>query len=53
MCAGIIRACAEAMAFASAHQLPLDRVVSTLAPARASWYFVHRTQHDRESRVSA
>jgi 3-hydroxyisobutyrate dehydrogenase len=43
MCAGIIRACAEAMAFANAHQLPLDRVVATLsAGAGSSWYFVHR-----------
>jgi 3-hydroxyisobutyrate dehydrogenase len=43
MCAGIIRACAEAMAFAGAHQLPLERVVSTLgAGAGSSWYFVHR-----------
>jgi len=43
MCAGIIRACAEAMAFAAAHQLPLERVVSTLgAGAGSSWYFVHR-----------
>jgi len=43
MCAGIIRACAEAMAFAGAHRLPLDRVVSTLgAGAGSSWYFVHR-----------
>ncbi len=43
MCAGIIRACAEAMAFAGAHQLPLDRVVATLgAGAGSSWYFVHR-----------
>lgn len=43
MCAGIIRACAEAMAFAEAHQLPLDRVVATLgAGAGSSWYFVHR-----------
>jgi 3-hydroxyisobutyrate dehydrogenase len=43
MCAGIIRACAEAMAFADAHELPLDRVVSTLgAGAGSSWYFVHR-----------
>ena len=43
MCAGIIRACAEAMAFAGAHQLPLDRVVTTLgAGAGSSWYFVHR-----------
>jgi 3-hydroxyisobutyrate dehydrogenase len=43
MCAGIIRACAEAMAFADAHGLPLERVVSTLgAGAGSSWYFVHR-----------
>lgn len=43
MCAGIIRACAEAMAFAGAHGLPLERVVSTLgAGAGSSWYFVHR-----------
>ncbi len=43
MCAGIIRACAEAMAFAGAHQLPLERVVNTLgAGAGSSWYFVHR-----------
>jgi len=43
MCAGIIRACAEAMAFAGAHRLPLERVVSTLgAGAGSSWYFVHR-----------
>ena len=43
MCAGIIRACAEAMAFAGAHNLPLERVVTTLgAGAGSSWYFVHR-----------
>jgi 3-hydroxyisobutyrate dehydrogenase len=43
MCAGIIRACAEAMAFAGAHELPLDRVIATLgAGAGSSWYFVHR-----------
>jgi 3-hydroxyisobutyrate dehydrogenase len=43
MCAGIIRACAEAMAFADAHELPLERVISTLgAGAGSSWYFVHR-----------
>ena len=41
--AGIIRACAEAMAFAGAHGLPLERVVATLgAGAGSSWYFVHR-----------
>jgi 3-hydroxyisobutyrate dehydrogenase len=43
MVAGIIRAVAEAMAFAGAHGLPLERVVSTLgAGAGSSWYFVHR-----------
>ena len=43
MCAGIIRACAEGMAFAEAHGLPLERVVATLgAGAGSSWYFVHR-----------
>jgi 3-hydroxyisobutyrate dehydrogenase len=43
MCAGIIQAVAEAMAFARAHELPLDRLVETLAKgAGSSWYFVHR-----------
>jgi 3-hydroxyisobutyrate dehydrogenase len=43
MCAGIIRAVAEAMAFARAHGLPLDRVVDTLGKgAGSSWYFVNR-----------
>jgi len=43
MCAGIIRACAEAMAFAEAHGLPLERVIATLGQgAGSSWYFVHR-----------
>ena len=43
MVAGIIRACAEAMAFAGAHGLPLDKVLSTLgAGAGSSWYFVNR-----------
>lgn len=43
MVAGIIRACAEAMAFAGAHQLPLEKVLSTLgAGAGSSWYFVNR-----------
>ena len=36
MCAGIIRACAEAMAFAGAHDLPLDRVVATLGAGAGS-----------------
>ena len=43
MCAGIIRAVGEAMAFARAQNLPLDRVVETLGQgAGSSWYFVHR-----------
>ncbi|MBM4213543.1 MAG: hypothetical protein FJ179_07480 [Gammaproteobacteria bacterium] len=43
MCAGIIRAVGEAMAFARAQQLPLERVVETLGQgAGSSWYFVNR-----------
>jgi 3-hydroxyisobutyrate dehydrogenase len=43
MCAGIIQAVAEAMAFAGAHDLPLDKLVDTLGKgAGSSWYFVHR-----------
>jgi 3-hydroxyisobutyrate dehydrogenase len=43
MCAGIIQAVAEAMAFARAEGLPLDRVIDTLGKgAGSSWYFVNR-----------
>jgi 3-hydroxyisobutyrate dehydrogenase len=43
MCAGIIQAVAEAMAFAKSEDLPLDRLIDTLGKgAGASWYFVHR-----------
>jgi len=43
MCAGIIQAVAEAMAFARAHELPLEKIVDTLGKgAGSSWYFVHR-----------
>ena len=43
MCAGIIQAVAEAMAFAKAEGLPLDRVIDTLGKgAGSSWYFVNR-----------
>jgi 3-hydroxyisobutyrate dehydrogenase len=43
MCAGIIEAVSEAMAFARAQALPLDKVVDTLGKgAGSSWYFVHR-----------
>lgn len=43
MCAGIIRAVAEAMAFAKAQGLPLEPLVETLGRgAGSSWYFVNR-----------
>jgi 3-hydroxyisobutyrate dehydrogenase len=43
MCAGIIQAVGEAMAFARAEGLPLDRLIETLGKgAGSSWYFVNR-----------
>lgn len=43
MCAGIIEAVSEAMAFAHAQGLPLDKLIDTLGKgAGSSWYFVHR-----------
>ena len=43
MCAGIIQAVAEAMAFAKSEELPLDRLIETLGKgAGSSWYFVNR-----------
>ena len=43
MCAGIIETVAEAMAFARAQGLPLDKLIETLGKgAGSSWYFVHR-----------
>lgn len=43
MCAGVIQAVAEAMAFAKSENLPLDRLIETLSQgAGSSWYFVHR-----------
>lgn len=43
MCAGIIEAVAEAMAFAKSEGLPLDKLIDTLGKgAGSSWYFVHR-----------
>lgn len=43
MCAGIIQAVAEAMAFAKAEGLPLAEVIDTLGKgAGSSWYFVNR-----------
>jgi len=46
MVAGIIEAIAEAMAFARAEGLPLDKLIDTLGKgAGSSWYFVHRAPH--------
>jgi 3-hydroxyisobutyrate dehydrogenase len=46
MCAGIIQAVGEAMAFARAEGLPLDKVIGTLGQgAGTSWYFVHRAPY--------
>ncbi len=43
MCAGIIEAVSEAMAFAHAQGLPLEQLIETLGKgAGSSWYFVHR-----------
>jgi 3-hydroxyisobutyrate dehydrogenase len=43
MCAGIIQAIGEAMAFAHAEGLPLDRLIELLGKgAGSSWYFVNR-----------
>jgi 3-hydroxyisobutyrate dehydrogenase len=43
MCAGIIEAVSEAMAFAKANGLPLEKLVETLGKgAGSSWYFVNR-----------
>jgi 3-hydroxyisobutyrate dehydrogenase len=43
MCAGVIQAIAEAMAFAKSEDLPLDKLIETLGKgAGSSWYFVHR-----------
>src|SRR6202162_4350256 len=43
MCAGIIQAVGEAMAFAHAEGLPLDPLIELLGKgAGSSWYFVHR-----------
>lgn len=46
LCAGAIQAAGEAMAFARAEGLPLERVISTLAQgAGSSWYFVNRAPY--------
>lgn len=46
LCAGAIQVAAEAMAFAQAEGLPLDRVIEILGQgAGASWYFVNRAPY--------
>jgi 3-hydroxyisobutyrate dehydrogenase len=46
LCAGVIQAVAEAMAFAKAEGLPLERLIDTLGKgAGSSWYFVHRAPY--------
>jgi len=46
LCAGAIQVAAEAMAFAQAEGLPLERVIEILGKgAGASWYFVHRAPY--------
>ena len=43
LCAGAIQAAAEAMAFAQAEGLPLEKVIEILGGgAGSSWYFVNR-----------
>jgi 3-hydroxyisobutyrate dehydrogenase len=43
LCAGAIQVAAEAMAFAQAEGLPLERVIEILSQgAGSSWYFMHR-----------
>jgi len=54
MCAGIIQAVAEAMAFAKAEGLPLDRLIETLGKgAGSSWYFVNRAPFMAHERYPA
>jgi 3-hydroxyisobutyrate dehydrogenase len=54
MCAGIIQAVAEAMAFAKAENLPLDRLIETLGKgAGSSWYFVNRAPFMADNRFPA
>jgi 3-hydroxyisobutyrate dehydrogenase len=54
MCAGIIQAVGEAMAFAQAEGLPLDRLIETLGKgAGSSWYFVNRAPFMANNRFPA
>lgn len=54
MCAGIIQAVGEAMAFAHAEGLPLERLIETLGKgAGTSWYFVNRAPFMANNRFPA
>ena len=54
MCAGIIQAVGEAMAFAHAEGLPLDKLIDTLGKgAGSSWYFVNRAPFMADQRFPA
>ena len=53
MCAGIIQAVGEAMAFAHAEGLPLDRLIEMLGKgAGSSWYFVNRAPFMAQQQLS-
>jgi 3-hydroxyisobutyrate dehydrogenase len=54
MCAGIIQVVGEAMAFAHAEGLPLERVIEVLGKgAGSSWYFVNRAPYMAQGRFPA
>jgi 3-hydroxyisobutyrate dehydrogenase len=54
LCAGAIQVAAEAMAFARAEGLPLERVIEILGQgAGSSWYFVHRAPFMAKGEYSA
>lgn len=54
MCAGIIQAVAEAMAFAKAEGLPLPELIDTLGKgAGSSWYFVNRAPFMADNKFPA
>lgn len=53
LCAGAIQAAAEAMAFAKAEGLPLDKIIDTLSKgAGSSWYFMHRAPNMMNDRYA-
>jgi 3-hydroxyisobutyrate dehydrogenase len=54
MCAGIIQAVGEAMAFAHAEGLPLDQLIELLGKgAGSSWYFVNRAPYMAHNKFPA